>query len=85
MSSHSGNRLATCGASPNLMCDLTSQARANALAKVMSLIAWVAAVLTALNTMGVNVRAVLTFSGVGGVLLGLAGREMLANFIGGSM
>jgi small-conductance mechanosensitive channel len=33
--------------------------------------------------MGVNVRAVLTFSGVGGVLLGLAGREMLANFIGG--
>eukprot|EP00967_Tisochrysis_lutea_P008003 scaffold9553_cov33-Tisochrysis_lutea.AAC.3 len=67
------------------MCDLTSQARANALAKVMSLIAWVAAVLTALNTMGVNVRAVLTFSGVGGVLLGLAGREMLANFIGGSM
>ncbi|EOD39000.1 hypothetical protein EMIHUDRAFT_54411, partial [Emiliania huxleyi CCMP1516] len=55
----------------------------NALAKVLSLLVWISAALSALSTLGVNVRAVLTFSGVGGVVLGLAGREMIANFIGG--
>ncbi len=59
------------------------QARVNALAKTASLAAWFGGLLSALSTIGVNIRAVLTFSGVGGVLIGLAGREMIANFIGG--
>ena len=39
--------------------------------------------LTILSAFGVNVRTVLTFSGVGGVAIGFAGRDLVANLLGG--
>lgn len=59
------------------------QARANAIAKTASILIWIGGGLAALSSLGVNVQAVLAVSGAGGVVLGLAGREMLANYIGG--
>ena len=59
------------------------QARANSLAKLASFFVFLFAFFGGASTLGVNVKAVLTFSGATGVVIGLAGRDMLANFIGG--
>ena len=59
------------------------QARANSLAKLASFFVFLFAFFGGASTLGINVKAVLTFSGATGVVIGLAGRDMLANFIGG--
>ncbi len=54
-----------------------------ALARLLRLVVMVAAVLVALPSFGVEVTAVLAFGGIGGIAVGFAAQDLLANFFGG--
>ena len=54
-------------------------------ARVASLLAWVVASFVALQALGFDLTAVLALSGIGGVALGFASRDVIANFFGGLM
>ncbi len=55
----------------------------DALSKLARLIVVVAAVLITLQTMGVSIAGVLTLGGIGGIAVGFAAKDLLANFFGG--
>ena len=57
----------------------------HALVRLLRLAIFVAAVLIALPTLGVEVTAVLAFGGIGGIAMGFAAQDLLANFFGGLM
>ncbi len=57
----------------------------HALVRLLRLTIFVAAVLIALPTLGVEVTAVLAFGGIGGIAMGFAAQDLLANFFGGLM
>jgi MscS family membrane protein len=54
-----------------------------ALSKLSRLLIFVIAAITVAHTMGFNVGALLALGGVGGIAVGLAARDLLANFFGG--
>lgn len=54
-------------------------------ARCCTIVTIVLALLLALDSVGINVRTALAFSGVGGVALGFAGREIISNFFAGFM
>ena len=56
-----------------------------ALRKLGSLAVWVVMAIVTLQTLGFNLSAVLTVGGIGGVALGFASRDVVANFFGGLM
>lgn len=56
-----------------------------AIAKLLRLSVLITAVLVALQTLGFSVSGVLAFGGVGGVAVGFAAKDLLANFFGGLM
>ena len=57
----------------------------HALVRLLRLAIFVAAALIALPTLGVEVTAVLAFGGIGGIAMGFAAQDLLANFFGGLM
>ena len=57
----------------------------DAIAKIARLIVFITAVLVAMQTLGFSIAGVLTFGGVGGVAVGFAAKDLLANFFGGMM
>ncbi len=57
----------------------------DAIGKLLRLSVIITAALVALQTLGYSVSGVLAFGGIGGLAVGLAAREMLANFFGGLM
>lgn len=57
----------------------------NALAKLLRLSTLISAVLIAMPTLGIEVTALLAFGGVGGIAVGFAAKDLLANFFGGLM
>lgn len=57
----------------------------HALAKLLRLAAIISAVLIALPTVGIEITALLAFGGVGGIAIGFAAKDLLANFFGGLM
>ncbi|MDA1370074.1 MAG: mechanosensitive ion channel family protein [Proteobacteria bacterium] len=57
----------------------------HALAKLLRLSVVISAVLVALPTLGIEITALLAFGGVGGIALGFAAQDLLANFFGGLM
>ena len=57
----------------------------HALARLLRLVIVIAAVLVALPTLGVEITAVLAFGGIGGIAVGFAAQDLLANFFGGLM
>ncbi|MFV2055940.1 MAG: mechanosensitive ion channel family protein, partial [Thiohalomonadales bacterium] len=57
----------------------------DAIAKLLRLSVMITTGLVALQTMGFSVSGVLAFGGVGGIAVGFAARDMLANFFGGLM
>lgn len=57
----------------------------DAVAKLLRLTVAITAVLVALQTLGFSIAGVLTFGGVGGIAVGFAARDLLANFFGGFM
>lgn len=57
----------------------------DAVAKLLRLTVGITAVLVALQTLGFSIAGVLTFGGIGGIAVGFAARDLLANFFGGFM
>lgn len=58
---------------------------ADAMSKLLRLSVIITAVLVTLQTLGFSISGVLAFGGVGGIAVGFAARDLLANFFGGLM
>lgn len=57
----------------------------DAIAKLLRIIVVIIAALMTLQTLGFSISGVLAFGGVGGIAIGFAAKDMLANFFGGMM
>lgn len=57
----------------------------SAVTKLLRATVFVTVALIALQTFGISVSGVLAFGGVGGIAIGFAARDLLANFFGGLM
>jgi MscS family membrane protein len=57
----------------------------DAIAKLLRLSVMITAALVIMQTMGFSISGVLAFGGVGGIAIGFAARDLLANFFGGLM
>jgi len=57
----------------------------DAIAKLLRLSVMITATLVALQTLGFSVSGVLAFGGIGGIAVGFAAKDLLANFFGGLM
>ncbi len=55
----------------------------NALGRVVRIAIVVTAILVGLDTLGFNIAGLMAAGGIGGLALGLASKDMLANFFGG--
>ena len=54
-----------------------------AISKLLRMSIFITGTLVVLQTMGISVSGVLAFGGVGGIAVGFAARDLLANFFGG--
>jgi MscS family membrane protein len=57
----------------------------DAIAKLLRLSVLITATLVALQTLGFSISGVLAFGGIGGIAVGFAAKDLLANFFGGLM
>jgi MscS family membrane protein len=57
----------------------------HALGKVLRLSTFISSVRIAMPTVGIEITALLAFGGVGGIAVGFAAKDLLANFFGGLM
>ncbi|MBW4933655.1 mechanosensitive ion channel family protein [Marinobacter sp. F4206] len=55
----------------------------NAVSKLSRAVVLITAVLIAMQTLGYSISGVLAFGGIGGVAVGFAAKDLLANFFGG--
>lgn len=58
---------------------------ADAIAQLLRLSVVITGALVGLQTMGVNISAILAFGGIGGIAVGFAAKDLLSNFFGGLM
>lgn len=58
---------------------------ADAIAQLLRISVIITAVLIGLQSLGFNISAILAFGGIGGIAVGFAAKDMLANFFGGLM
>jgi len=58
---------------------------ADAISQLLRVSVIITSLLVALQTMGFNISAVLAFGGIGGIAVGFAAKDLLANFFGGLM
>ena len=78
-------------AETNLMADKQTKgetydrATFDAVAKLLRLSVLITAFLVALQTLGFSISGVLAFGGIGGIAVGFAAKDLLANFFGGLM
>ena len=61
------------------------RATLDAVVKLLRLSVMITAFLVALQTLGFSVSGVLAFGGIGGIAVGFAAKDLLANFFGGLM
>ena len=61
------------------------KATADAISKLMRLAVIITTVLVIMQTLGFSVSGVLAFGGMGGIAIGFAAKDLLANFFGGLM
>ena len=61
----------------------SDRATISAVARLSRIVLWVIAGIMILQSLGVSVSGLLAFGGVGGIAVGFAARDMLANFLGG--
>ena len=61
------------------------QTTAHAFAKLLRISVMITALLVCLQTLGFSISGVLAFGGIGGLAVGLAAKDLLANFFGGLM
>lgn len=59
------------------------RASVRATAKLLRVAMWIIAGLMVLQTLGVSVSGLLAFGGIGGIAVGFAAKDLLANFFGG--
>jgi MscS family membrane protein len=57
----------------------------NAISKLVSAAIMITAALVMLQTLGFSISGVLAFGGIGGIAIGFAAKDLLANFFGGLM
>ena len=58
---------------------------ADAVSQLLRISVIITSILVALQSLGFNISAVLAFGGIGGVAVGFAAKDLLANFFGGLM
>ncbi len=58
---------------------------ADAVSQLLRVTVILTSFLVALQTMGFNISAILAFGGIGGIAIGFAAKDLLANFFGGLM
>jgi MscS family membrane protein len=61
----------------------TDRATVRATAKLVRITLWLISALMVLQTLGVSVSGLLAFGGIGGIAVGFAAKDLLANFFGG--
>jgi MscS family membrane protein len=61
------------------------QTTVDAIGKLLRLSVIITSVLVALQTLGISISGILAFGGVGGIAIGFAAKDLLANFFGGLM
>ena len=59
------------------------RAAISASARLVRIALWASVVLMLLQSMGVSISGLLAFGGIGGIAVGFAARDLLANFLGG--
>ncbi len=70
-------------ASPVKMKKPMDYTTVNAISKLIRAVVLITAVLIALQSLGYSISGVLAFGGVGGIAIGFAAKDLLANFFGG--
>jgi MscS family membrane protein len=60
----------------------TDKATVHAVAKLLRITLWVLAALMTLQSVGVSISGLLAFGGIGGIAVGFAAKDLLANFFG---
>ena len=63
--------------------DSDDRATISAVARLARIAVWVLSALMVLQSLGVSVSGLLAFGGIGGIAVGFAAKDMLANFLGG--
>lgn len=58
---------------------------ADAVSQILRVSVIITSILVILQTLGFNISAILAFGGIGGVAVGFAAKDLLANFFGGLM
>lgn len=58
---------------------------ASAITQLLRISVLITTFLVVLQTLGVNISAILAFGGIGGIAVGFAAKDLLANFFGGMM
>lgn len=61
------------------------QTTADAISRLFRIAVYITAALVILQTLGISVAGVLAFGGIGGIAIGFAAKDLLANFFGGLM
>lgn len=74
------NFLARADADPEARLDRTTT---DALAKLLKASVAITGTLVAMQALGINITGVIAFGGIGGIAVGFAARDVLANFFGG--
>ncbi len=70
---------------PKLVANPVDETTASAMGKLLRLTVTITAVLVILQSLGYSISGVLALGGVGGIAVGFAARDLLANFFGGLM
>ena len=59
------------------------KATVHAVGKLARVVLWIVALLMILQTLGISISGLLAFGGIGGIAVGFAAKDLLANFFGG--
>ena len=70
---------------PERLAKPMDQTTARAIAKLLRVSVMITALLIILQELGYSVSGVLAFGGIGGIAIGFAAKDLLANFFGGMM
>ncbi len=70
---------------PDKMKEPMDETTVSAMGKLLRASVIITAVLVVLQTMGYSISGVLAFGGIGGIAVGFAAKDLLANFFGGLM
>jgi len=73
------------GVEKNLIADNQDVTTVTAIGKLLRISVIITAGLMIMQTLGVSISGILAFGGIGGIAVGFAAKDLLANFFGGAM